>query len=497
MLDAQNELANSVERLSSGIRINSASDDAAGLGVAESLSMQINGANQGIQNINDGISMVQTAEGALSTVSDMAQRMLALATQGANDTLGQDQKKSIANEINQLKDSINSVASRTQYTGTSLFSGVGQSIQVSNNANDNIQITSDQLADIGIQPSSSQGTVLDGSGSGTQTISNLNNLPAGSDPRTYSGWVKLYSTSITTSSTGTIVAQGTIDPATFYHRSALLLVPDSSIANGAQVVLDFQVGNVRTAALPILDNKWHMISVTYDKSATGTGVTFYVDGQLIPGSPGANGFDKNAVNTINSSNSATFGYEFGVTNGATDTSKTDSKLIGRIDDVSIWNRALSASEIGNLYSLPSTIPAGLVTEQYISDGYHSVSDSESGAASIGNDLYSKITTLMTASSNSSLTADVFTQIESSASSYLSSITKQRGNLGAMQNQLGYTISNLTTLSANLQAAKSRVLDTDYAQETAKLTKAQILQHATAAMLAQANQMPNVILTLLK
>jgi len=91
---AQAKMADSVERLSSGLRINRASDDAAGLGIANALTQQINGANQGIRNLNDGISMVQTAEGAIAAAQEMAQRILTLATQGANGTMGASEKKS-------------------------------------------------------------------------------------------------------------------------------------------------------------------------------------------------------------------------------------------------------------------------------------------------------------------------------------------------------------------------------------------------------------------
>ena len=103
LLGAQNKLAASVERLSSGLRINRARDDAAGLGVANSLTAQINGANQGIRNLNDAISMVQTAEGAIAAASEMGQRILMLATQGANGTLGTEERAAIRSEMQQLE----------------------------------------------------------------------------------------------------------------------------------------------------------------------------------------------------------------------------------------------------------------------------------------------------------------------------------------------------------------------------------------------------------
>ncbi len=254
LLGAQNSLALSVERLSSGLRINRAKDDAAGLGVGENLQKQLNGVKQGINNLNDAISMAQTAEGALQSVSAMAQRIIMLATQGANETMSYDQRSSVAKELGALREAINSIAGRTKYTGTLIFGQTSDTkIQVSNEAIDTIAIT----------------------------------------------------------------------PASF----------------------------------------------------------------------------------------------------------------------------------GNMAVTTSTPSAQFTT--------------------------------------------LFTNVQATAAQYLTDITSQRGQLGAVQNQLEYTVSNLTEFANNLSASRSRVMDTDYAAETANLTKGQILQQAATAMLAQANQMPNVILSLLK
>ena len=118
---AQANMASSVERLSSGLRINRARDDAAGLGVANILTQQINGSNQGIRNLNDGISIVQTAEGAIATATEMAQRIQTLATQGASGALSQDGRKAIVNEVKQLIASINSITTRTKFAGSALL----------------------------------------------------------------------------------------------------------------------------------------------------------------------------------------------------------------------------------------------------------------------------------------------------------------------------------------------------------------------------------------
>ena len=144
---SQSNMANSVERLSSGLRINRAKDDAAGLAISNLLTQQINGANQGIKNLNDGVSVVQTADGALSTVSEMANRILTLATQAKSDFLSADQIDSIEDEAATLITEIGNIQARTAMNGITLFSGKALSISSSKESGDAILITTTALAD--------------------------------------------------------------------------------------------------------------------------------------------------------------------------------------------------------------------------------------------------------------------------------------------------------------------------------------------------------------
>jgi flagellin len=261
---AQSNMANSVERLSSGLRINRARDDSAGLGVANALTQQINAAQMGIRNLSDGISIVQTAEGALAQVTEMAQRILTLSIQGTNSALSVTQKQSLTTEMNSLLAGINNVQTRTKFGDTTLLAGGAINIYSSNVATDSVTISATALATVG----------------------------------TTAGLALTVSTSVTATTNSTSVA-------------------------------NFQSISIATV------------------------------------------------------------------------------------------------------------------------------------------------------------------------SYITSLDTQRGLLGAVQNQMDYSINNITELSTNLTSARSRIMDTDYATETATLTKGQILQQAATAMLAQANQMPNVILSLLK
>jgi len=365
---AQGSMASSVERLSSGLRINRAKDDAAGLGIANSLTQQINGANQGIRNLNDGISIVQTAEGAITAASEMAQRILALATQGANGSVSQDGRTAIVNEIKQMLVSINAISSRTQFAGTTLLNvadaasvtGNKLTIAATNQSGDTVGLTNTSFLNIGA----------------TFVVAGL-------------------------SSTG------------------------SGLGNGAAADLTI------TNSLGLTAAQLQTYDKVYKVGADGT----YTD-----------------INLTKASN-------------------TTSALKIASGNAVLWTS-------GDVLVLDK--------------GQLSKDDSDGGLSLVQTTYHSDLT-----GSSAANAATKFAELIDAASDYITNLTTQRSELGALQNQMEYAITNVTELSANLNSARSRVIDTDYASETATLTKGQILQQAATAMLAQANQMPNVILSLLK
>jgi flagellin len=354
---AQSNMANSVERLSSGLRINRAKDDAAGLGISNALTQQINGANQGIRNLNDGISVLQTAEGAISAASEMAQRIMVLATQGANGTMGVTDRTTIQNELKQLLSSINSISARTKFGGSDPLlsaepgtSGTKMTIVSSNASGDNVALLNTAFQDIG---------------------------------------TKFQAVSEAKTSTSSMAI-------------TLSAAPSVSLVAGSTI---YKLSNgVYSAALSVSAVSDNVITLTAN---------------------------------------ATYG----------------------LDDVFVFSKGLLGKDNAS------------------GDTTYSLLES----------VYS--TSLVSVTSSTAVTA--FQSLQAAASAYITTLDTQRGELGAMQNQLSYAVNNVTELSGNLSAARSRVMDTDYASETATLTKGQILQQAATAMLAQANQMPNVILTLLK
>ena len=363
---AQGAMASSVERLSSGLRINRAKDDAAGLGIANSLTQQINGANQGIRNLNDGISIIQTAEGAISTASEMAQRILTLATQGANGSMSQDSRTAIVNEMKQMISSINAIASRTQFAGNVLL-----------NVADEASVTGNKLT---IAATTQSGD--------TVQLTNSSFLNIGAK----------FVVAATVSASGAALS-------------------------GADLTITNSLGLTATQ-LQSYDN-------IYKVDADGTYTTIALT--------------------------------------KADATSTTVKVTA--DNTALW-------AVGDVLVLDK--------------GQLSKDDSDAGYSLVQTMYHSDLT-----GSSSANASTKFTELIDATSDYITNLTLQRSELGALQNQMEYSVSNVTELSANLTSARSRIIDTDYATETATLTKGQILQQAATAMLAQANQMPNVILSLLK
>ena len=427
---AQSKMAQSVERLSSGLRINRAKDDAAGLGISNSLTSQINGANQGIRNLNDGISMVQTAEGAIAAAQEMGQRILTLATQGANGTMGTTERSAIKSEMKQLLTAIDAIGGRTKFSGNSLLNNDARTnggtatpptttkftLQSSNQTSDTIALTANAFLNIGGFSSVAQSFTTTGTGTNGQStiaVASASNLAIGMK--------------VTGSGTG--------------------LAADIRITDIVGTTITLSSANTGTVASQ---------TFTFSGGTTDTAATRTMT--LATGSAPPQTIVGTTVYKITGTTYASVGSVTSVNGDVVTLGATSGGAV-------LW---LDTDKI---------VFSGQLTQKHsITSGDLSLSQA---VGSTTND-----------------TAD-FQMVQRAADGYLTALTTQRSLLGAYQNQIEYTVSNVTELSANLDAARSNVQDTDYASETATLTKGQILQQAATAMLAQANQMPNVILSLLK
>lgn len=371
---SSNALSTSIERLSSGQRINSSKDDAAGMAIASRMTSQIRGMEMAKRNTQDAISMTQTTEGALGTQVEQLQRMRELAVQAANGILGTDDRAKLDNEVQALTDEIDKIATSSSFNGNLLLSHK-ESITPLNDT-----FTPYQVFDL--------------------------------DPNTSS------IAAMTTS-----VAQAPATPASFITIDASFnAVIDTSLITAAHIGTEFSMTFTATDTITgdvYTQQKKFQVQSTGDKDATGVYSFEIVDSTF-----------NNLVN-----------FQVGADNGqnrSVEFVPTTSVDLGLIDSTK-----------------PSMVRISLLT-----------------------------------------TADAMLTIDR-IDEALKRINDERSNMGAYQNRLNQTISNLNASIENTSASKSRIEDTDFAMETANMTKNQILHQAGIAMLQQANSLPESVLALLK
>jgi flagellin len=366
---SSNALNTSLQRLSTGSRINSAKDDAAGLQIANRLTSQVNGLNVAVKNSNDGISMAQTAEGALQQSTTILQRMRDLSLQSANGSNSEGERKALNSEVSELKKELNRISNTTTFGGKKLLDGNfgTTTFQVGSAANETISVKIDEMSTSSLKGKYYEGTVAASTG------------PA--------------------SASGTITVSGTVNGTDFSV--------DVAIASGATAV---QVS--QSVATAIND-----ANIGVGAFVDDTGATTLISGQNTDGT-------ENALSALSIS-----GTVAGVTTGAY-TAAT----------------AVTETEMTNIdvSTVQGAQESVIVIDQAIS-----------------------------------------------------AIDKQRADLGAVQNRFENTIGNLQNIAENVSAARGRIQDTDFAAETANLTKNQILQQAGTAILSQANQLPQAVLSLLQ
>jgi flagellin len=449
-------LATTIQRLSSGLRINSAKDDAAGLAISERFTTQIRGMNQAARNANDGISLAQTAEGALQEVSNNLQRIRELAVQSANATNSASDRAALQAEVAQLIQEIDRVATQTDFNGTKLldgsFTGAAGVFQVGANAGQTIAI--DQIASV---RSSALGQ--------------------------YSGF-SLKNESIGTADDAT-AAQTVIVGGSTYQLG--------TIANDAKAI----AAAINSQGISGMTATANEASVTTVQTAVATGtsgpVTFRLNGITLSvnatAAAGADGSNRAAtISSINAQSSVT-GVRAIDTGSGIELAAAD----GRNITISDWNAGatsltaatelgLAVGTTGGTLDINYVAPAGISGTVDFSNALGSVGIAATGIAVNAFDIG---------------TVDGATDALASVDAALQTITATRADLGAIQNRFVSTITNLQTTSENLSAARSRIRDTDYAKETAELTRTQILQQAGTAMLAQANQSPQNVLSLLQ
>jgi flagellin len=467
----QSSLNTALERLSSGLRINSAKDDAAGLAISDRMTAQIRGLNQAVRNANDGISLAQTAEGALQESTNILQRMRELAVQSANDTNSATDRASLQKEVSALQAELNRIADTTAFNGKNLLDGtfVAQKFHVGANANESIQVTvGNARADsMGSNSLSSDGTI-DAATAAAADISGGNIVAAQS--LTVTG---------DTGSTSVAVAVGATakDIATDVNNVAAT----TSVSATARTTATLSsLGDTGTVSMNLYGSNTSAVAVSANVSSTGD-LTSLAD--AINSKAGSTGItatlsaDKASISLANEQGE--------------DIKIEDFNNTGATKTVDITGASGTAATLTGGAATDSTVVGGTVS--FSASSIYSVTTDTAG------------TLFAAANNNSTLdsvgSVDIGTQAGANnalsvVDGALDFVDDLRAGLGAMQNRFESTISNLQNVSENLSAASSRIRDADFAAETAALTRGQILQQAGVAILAQANQSQQSVLSLL-
>ena len=495
---SQNALSVSLQRLSSGLRINSAKDDAAGLAISERFTAQIRGLDQARRNANDGVSLSQTGEGALSQMTGILQRVRELAVQSSNATNSVSDRQAINAEVTQLVSELDRFSTTTEFNGQKLFDGsFGSAVyQVGANANQTITATTANFRtnqygtyQLGNQTTAASALSTGGAISQATVISQLaSNSASGAVVNGATGGV------------GSLVLNGSIATTT------VTAAGNDSAKSLAQKINNAGTGiraDAKTDAIVSLTNHSFSLAVTGNGSAT---INFTV-----------NGGDLNAaVNAFNDKSGQT-----GVTaklvnnNTALQLTASDGSDILIADNGAASGAVLGVSGAGGASGAGSLASTGAYNTSGVgvriggqltidSDKAYSIQASgfTFGAGAISTASAASGTSASGAALVAVNTLDVTTTTGATnalriVDSALAAVNGQRANFGALQSRFEATIANLATTGENLSASRSRIRDADFAAETANLSRNQILQQAGTAMLAQANQLPQQVLSLLR
>jgi len=437
LFKTQKGLDVSLQRLSSGLRINSAKDDAAGLAISQRFTSQIRGQTQAIRNANDGISLVQIAESALVEVSSNLQRIRELSVQSANATFSDTDRAALQQEVSELIQEIDRVGQATNFNGVRLLDG---------SFSDKVFQTGDQVGD------------------NIKINGKINTTKAG-----------LQLTTATASSQGTDVT------------GAALIAGDltingldvGSVAGDAKAIAD-KIATLKSNLSATAVNDKTAIAFTQVTAPTDQAAYLLkLDGNAVNLTYGANVTAQNVADAIN----AISGYTASVSAGALNISKADGSNFKLEESGTLAGAEGLAAAATTYYG---TVKVTSTDEALVIAG---TTPAKAG-----------LTAQSITQATNTLRIDTVEGAEDMINAVdiaLSTVNSNRASLGAVQNRFDSVVTSLQTSIESLSAARSRILDADFASETANLTKNQILQQAGIAMLSQANQLPQNILSLLR
>jgi flagellin len=453
-------LATSMQRLSSGMRINSAKDDAAGMQIANRMTSQINGLGVAQRNANDGISMAQTAEGAMQASTDILQRMRELSLQSANGSNSDGDREALQKEVSQLQTELTRIADTTSFGNTKLLDGSfgSKSFQVGANSNETISLnlSSVKASDIGNNSRTLAGDVSDAIGLGAASAAGT-----------------AVTTNGVTAATSAFELNGTTI-STPVNAATASDVADLVNAKSAETGIVADASTAATlSSIPIGAINFDLNGTTVTaNTASATDLVELTDSiNKVTGDTGIVAINNGSTITLTDQS----GKDIDIGDTSANMSVAGSSQTNAINLVAAGNDSTSISGTVKLSSTNSFSVTGTVG---------------AGVGGAGSSALAKVSTIDIGTSLGAQTA------LDSIDGALAQIDDQRAGLGAIQNRFSHTINNLANIQENVSASRSRIQDTDFAVETAVMTKNQILQQAGTSILAQANQIPQAAISLL-
>lgn len=497
---SQNALGTAIERLSSGLRINSAKDDAAGQAIANRFSANINGLQQASRNANDGISIAQTTEGALNEINNNLQRVRVLAVQAANSSNSTTDLASIQSEIAQRLDEIDRVSAQTQFNGTNVLAADGKlTIQVGAKDDQVIEInlkeiTSSTLGlgalDVRAQRTSAEMTTVDT----TTNISEASSATSVTLKMPTSG--DTFSAAVVATGTAAgqlVVTDGTRTFAATYDKNTNSISFDSSgTALDATAAASLATAGTATFLDPTTTEVIELQDLTaagkndsntttytlYRKDADASANKFFIsDGTTV-----YNATVDMATGTVTKGNTSGAPATTALTSGYTEA--TGGVLTVPGSAAVAWD---TTDAFSGLTGANSVLKSG--------DGNYFIKNTDTVDGVAVDKYYAA--TLNTSTGKLTKNDEVVVDPLKAIDAALQNVDSLRSDLGAIQNRFQSTIANLSNTVTNLSAARSRIEDADYAVEVSNMTRAQILQQAGTSVLAQANQVPQTVLSLLR
>lgn len=514
---ASNSVADSMAKLSSGLRINSAKDDAAGLQISNRLSNQSNGLNVAVRNANDGVSMAQTAEGAMQESSKIMERMRELALQSANGSNSDKDREAMQKEMGQLQEEMNRIADTTSFGGQNLLDGSfgSRDFQIGANSNETqslglMDVSSHALgqtyksfdgagtvsATATAGTKGQDGSISIGVGNNTQDITLTYDMKASDLEEKINNIDGVSGVTVTQAGDKTPAQNATMT----LENVALTAGTSGSLnINGTEVDLDDAVGLTTTDGV---QNKKIADLINNVSGDTGVKATFVADGANA-GSITLEGSDGKAIDISANLTGATGAV--GTAGGAGSDGADATIDLGAGNTVTGEGGAGGAnngdagdagtSDSGSAVAKGTPAEKGDFTINFATAKLDASID---GTVSVGG---TTITQAAGQTTDSVASLDLSTQAGAQNAidvldAAMEQIDSKRAEIGAFQNRMNHTMSNLVNINENVAASNSRIKDVDFASETVNMTKGQILQQAGTSILAQAKQIPQSALSLL-